>query len=87
MHWMYVLQHDVTKEIYIGKTDDIKRRLAEHNRGNQTATQRKAGLWHLLYAELYRSKRDADARELKLKQHGSNKRWLMNRIKHSKLED
>jgi len=87
MYWVYVLQHDTSHELYIGKTDDIKRRVREHNRGAQTSTRRKNGIWKIVYAELYRSRRDADVREVKLKQHGSNKRWLVNRIKHSLLED
>ena len=87
MHCVYVLEHTRTYEIYIGKTDNLKRRVLEHNRGEQTATRRKQGTWVLIYAEVYRNKRDADARERKLKQHGSNKRWLIARIKFSKLED
>ncbi len=86
MHVVYVVQHSVTKEVYIGKTNDLKRRLVEHNRGGQSATRRKNGAWVLVYAEVYRDKRDADDREIKLKQHGSNKRWLKNRIRHSMLE-
>lgn len=86
MHWVYVIQHDQTREIYIGKTDDIKRRLHKHMHGRQTATRHKSGTWHLVYAEMYRVSKDAAMRERKLKQHGSNKRWLLDRIKHSLLE-
>ena len=87
MYSIYVIQHTNTKQIYIGKTNNLKRRLNEHNTNQQTATVRKNGEWKLIYAEAYRSKKDADERELKLKQHGSNKRWLKNRIKNSFLED
>ena len=87
MYWVYVLHHDETREMYIGKTSDLKRRLQEHNQGGQSATRRHTGNWHIMYAEMYRAKRDADDREMKLKQHGSNKRWLLDRIKHSMLED
>ncbi len=86
MHAVYVLQHTVTKEIYIGKTRDLKRRIQEHNAGLQISTRRHNGTWQLLYCEIYRNRQDADLRERKLKQHGSNKRWLLNRIKHSLLE-
>lgn len=86
MQVVYVIQHNLTRQIYIGKTNNLKRRLVEHNANNQKATRRKGGVWILVYAEAYRDKRDADNRELKLKQHGSNKHWLKNRIRHSLLD-
>jgi putative endonuclease len=69
--------------VYIGKTNDLRRRLKEHNNNQQTSTRHTSGKWNLIYAEVYKDKKDADVRERKLKQHGSNKRWLYNRIKHS----
>ena len=87
MRIVYVLQHSETKERYIGKTDDFRRRLHEHNHGEQTSTRRKSGEWVLVYAETYRNHSDADRREAALKQHGSNKRWLMDRIKNSLLKN
>ena len=86
MYSLYLLKHTVTKEIYIGKTNNLKRRFEEHNSGQQTATHRKNGEWKVVYVEIYRSKSDADARELKLKQHGRAKQELLKRIKSS-LED
>ncbi len=87
MYCIYVIQHNETKEIYIGKTNNIKRRLKEHNSNKQKATIRKNGIWILIYLEVYRSKKDADDRENSLKQHGSNKRWLKKRISNSFLQD
>ena len=87
MHWVYVIQNTSTREIYIGKTNDLRRRLVEHNTGQQTATKRKNGEWIIVYAEVYRNKLDADERELKLKQHGSNKKWLLDRIKNSLIKN
>ena len=85
MHCIYIIQHTATKQIYIGKTNNIERRLAEHNDGRQKATHRVNGEWIPIYLEIYRSKLDADQRERALKQHGSNKRWLLDRIKNSLL--
>ncbi|MBI2626803.1 MAG: GIY-YIG nuclease family protein [Parcubacteria group bacterium] len=87
MYCIYLIQHSVTKQIYIGLTNDLKRRLYEHNASQQKATKRKIGEWVLVYAEAYRNKTDAQIRERKLKQHGSNKRWLKDRIKYSLFED
>jgi predicted GIY-YIG superfamily endonuclease len=85
MYAVYVIQHTVTRECYIGHTNNLRRRLSEHNRGLQTSTRRTLGTWIYIYIEIYRSERDVIEREHKLKQHGSNKRWLKNRIKHSLL--
>jgi putative endonuclease len=70
MYFVYILKHSKTNQVYIGKTSDIKRRLSEHNSGNQISTRRQSGEWKLVYAELYKEKVDADEREKKLKQHG-----------------
>ena len=86
MYSLYILKHSITKEIYIGKTNNLKRRFGEHNLGQQTLTHRKDGEWKIIYVEIYKSKSDADSRELKLKQHGRAKQELLKRIKSS-LED
>ena len=85
MYYIYVIQHTKTKQIYIGRTNDLGRRLREHNAGQQKATLRKEGKWVFIYCEVYRSKEDAERRERKIKQHGSNIRWLKDRIKNSLL--
>lgn len=87
MFSVYVIQNSVSKELYIGKTGDLKRRLLEHNAGEQAATRRKEGRWILVYAEAYREQSDANRRERALKRHGSSKRWLYDRISGSLLAD
>lgn len=85
MYSVYVIQHDITKEIYIGRTNDLRRRLKEHNASQQTATKRRSGEWILVYAEAYRAKDDAVKRELRLKQHGRAKQELLKRAKSSQI--
>jgi len=72
------------KEIYIGSTNDLKRRFAEHNIGKSFST--KNHKWKLVYYEAYFSEQDARIREQKLKQHGRTKSHLKNRIQTSLLE-
>ncbi len=31
MRIIYVLQHTITKQIYIGKTDNLRQRIIQHN--------------------------------------------------------
>ena len=85
MHAVYVVQNDVSKEIYIGYTSNLKARLAQHNAHRQKFTTRKLGTWEYAYVELYRSEDDARAREQKLKDHGSGKHELLKRLKRSLL--
>jgi len=67
MWWyVYLLQNETTKEIYMGRTKDLKRRLKEHNRGRSKFTKRK-GKWKLIYVEAYSNEKDAVRREKKVK--------------------
>ncbi len=80
---IYVIQHSTTKQIYIGKTNNLNRRLAEHNQNRQSAAIHKNGSWTIVYAEVYRTKQDADHREMRLKHHGRAKQELLKRISQS----
>ncbi|OHA47015.1 MAG: hypothetical protein A3A80_01145 [Candidatus Terrybacteria bacterium RIFCSPLOWO2_01_FULL_44_24] len=82
---VYIIQHDVSKNLYIGFTSDLKRRLLQHNAKTTKSTKRKIGMWHIIYAEAYRSRSDAVEREKRLKSHGSAKFNLYKRIAGSLL--
>ena len=86
MNYVYLIQNDFDGKIYIGQTSDIKRRLNEHNNKGQKFTTRKNGKWIIIYLELFRSRKDAELREKKLKQHGGGKKELLKRLKYSLLE-
>ena len=79
---VYVLSH-TSGEIYIGVTENLKRRINEHKNGGVKFTTRKEGVWSLAYAENYADKNDAYAREARLKQHGRAKQELLRRIQNS----
>ena len=86
MFYVYVLQSiDEDQVFYIGSTNDLKRRVAEHNRGENTSTKHRQ--WRLVYYEAYVSMVAARERERKLKKHGRAKQLLLERIKNSLEED
>ncbi len=85
MYSVYLIQHTITHEKYVGMTSDLSRRLEEHNRGEQKSTKRKEGEWKIIYAEIFRSKEDAVKREQKLKQNSRGRQELYKRIIHSEL--
>ena len=68
--------------MYIGSTDDLKRRFSEHNSGTQKATKVFAP-FKLIYYEAYVSKKDALIREKALKHHGSVIGHLKKRVVNS----
>lgn len=88
MYSVYVIQNNISYQIYIGVTNDLKRRINEHNHheDGKHYTGRFEGTWILIYAEAYRSKHDAYVRERRLKSHGSGKIELLKRLKNSVLE-
>ena len=86
MHYVYLIQNDVTYEIYIGTTSNLRKRLDEHNAKGKKFTTRKNGKWLYIYVELYRSKKDAVNREQKLKRHAKGKYELLKRLSSSLLE-
>lgn len=83
MHFVYLLYNIETKKFYIGETNDLSRRVKEHRQGLNKSTKYKCNSWKLVYAEVYRSKSDALAREKKFKAHGSGLVELKKRIIHS----
>ena len=73
MYYVYIIKNKQTEETYIGYSSDLKRRLIEHKKKNP----------ELIYYEAYKNKKDAIARELKLKQRGQTIRRLKERLKYS----
>ncbi len=64
-NYVYVLEND-KRELYIGYTENIKRRLAEHNYGSNKSTSI-GRPWKLVFFEGYRNRFDAIRREKYLK--------------------
>ncbi len=80
MHYVYIIKSIKTKKIYIGYTSDLKRRLKEHNEGENYTTMRMLPI-ELVYYEAYKSKEDAKNREKQLKRYGNALLFLKKRIK------
>ena len=82
MYYMYVLKGHMQHKLYIGVTNDLRRRFAEHTSGKSTYT-RKSEKWTLVYYEAYANREDAYDRERLLKQFGSAYGHLKRRITKS----
>jgi putative endonuclease len=66
MYYVYILKSDKNGKLYKGFTNDLKRRIKEHESGNSTFTKNNRP-WKLIYYEAFISKSDAKKEELFLK--------------------
>jgi putative endonuclease len=66
MFHVYVLKSRKNGRLYTGQTQDLKRRLQEHNSGKTTSLRSK-GPFDLIYTEKYATRIEAVRRELYLK--------------------
>jgi putative endonuclease len=66
MYNVYVLKSEVVNRVYIGITDNLERRLKEHNKG-KTKSTRFFRPWRILFTESYSTRIEARKRELYLK--------------------
>jgi putative endonuclease len=82
MYQVYLLRSKKNGSFYIGYTNDIKRRLKEHNSGMVGYT-RKYMPWTLMYYESFISLEDAKKREKSLKYFGKAYKQIMIRIVNS----
>jgi len=82
MHYVYLLKSEKTGGYYLGCTNDLRKRVAEHNSGKSLYTKDKAP-WQLRYYEAYFSKNDAFRREKQLKKNKSGYRELRKRLADS----
>ncbi len=72
MYIVYILYSSRLDKYYIGRTNDINRRLSEHNRIKGKFTD--GGIpWSLVYSEQYDTLSDATQREQSLKRKKSRK--------------
>ena len=74
--WVYVLENP-SGRFYIGQTDELARRVAEHNSADPTGARytRKNGPWRLVWSEPHPTRADAMQRERKIKGMKSS-RWI-----------
>ncbi len=75
---VYVLRNRATGKRYVGHTEDLRRRLAEHNDPSHNPrkhTSRNPGPWDLVHEEQFETRSQAMRRERWLKS-GKGREWL-----------
>lgn len=82
MFYVYILQSETKHRLYIGKTTDLKRRVKEHNAGQNVSTKAYVP-WTLVFYETYINQKDVSRREKYLKTtqgHQAIKRMLSSHL-------
>ena len=75
MYFVYILQSNKNNKYYVGSTNDVERRLTEHNKGSGGKFTKLNGPWKLICFKIFDN---ADkAREIEKKIiHGEVPEWL-----------
>jgi len=72
-YFVYILYSEKCDKYYVGHSDDVHRRLDEHNSGRGGKYTIRCKPWELVYSETYESKSLAINRELEIKNKKSRK--------------
>ena len=80
MTYVYVIRNELNgEEFYVGVTNDLERRLKDHNTSRNRSTR--GGQWRIVYYEAYLTLGAARRREHRLKHGGKARKALLERIK------
>ncbi len=82
MFYVYILKSKKDGGLYVGFTNDLNRRLKEHNSGSTFSTKSRIP-FELIYFEGYKDRIDAEHREKMLKLFGRALGGLKRRISRS----
>ena len=83
LYWVYILQSETTGKTYVRQTDNLERRLTQHNDPTfrlTLYTKRNPGPWKLIHSEEYPTRSDAMRREKWLKS-GQGREWVRSEFK------
>jgi putative endonuclease len=81
--WTYIIQSASSGRYYCGSTNDLDRRISQHNNPNYTATKttkRFKGAWKLILAIPCADRAEAMSKERQIKKRGIG-RFLKNSIR------
>ena len=81
MYWVYVLKSLKDERHYVGHTNDIKRRLEDHNRGKSKSVKNR-GPFEIIHTEICSDRFEAKRRERQIKSYkgGEAFKRLVNKI-------
>jgi len=78
----YILRCVTTGRFYVGHTENLAKRLTEHN-NNRTVSIKNRGPWELVYSEAFSSRAEAMRREREIKRMKSHA-WIERLVRASR---
>ncbi len=85
-YYVYILASR-TRTLYVGVTNNLARRVEEHKLGHGSTFARRYNVDRLVYAECFRSPRDAISREKQIKRWRRSKKVALIEAVNPKWED
>jgi len=82
MHYTYVLKSKKDHQLYIGSTNNLRKRFKEHNDSKVFSTTARRS-FEIVYYEAYKSEKDERKREASLKLRSRSFTQLKKRIENS----
>jgi putative endonuclease len=73
-YYTYILRSVTTRRFYVGHTENLVKRLAEHN-NNRTVSIKNRGPWELVFSEEFAARAEAMRREREIKRMKSHS-WI-----------
>jgi len=83
LYWTYILENRDGR-FYIGSTDDVARRVAEHNDVRGTTFTHKHGPWSVVWTESFPTRSEAVSRERQIKSKKSAK-WIRGHLLNGRV--
>ena len=80
MYFVYVIRSEIDGRYYVGISEDVERRVGEHNSGRTKSTKGYIP-WKLVFQEEYEDRKTARKREKYLKS-GYGKQWIKEKYKN-----
>ena len=70
MFYIYILYSESTRRYYVGSTEDVEKRVLQHNAGKSISTR--AGIpWKSIHTERFTTRSEAMLQERKIKSRGT----------------
>lgn len=85
MFYVYLIQSEKDKSIYIGFSKNLRQRVKDHNNGKVTFTKNHRP-YKLIYYEAYLNEKDAEKRERNLKNKGGQRDFVKENLLRSLMK-
>ncbi len=83
-YYTYILQSQLTSQLYIGQTNNLEDRLKRHN-GNRTKSTKGKGSWQIIFFREFTTRSEAVRLERQLKSF-KNKQYILSWIEKQLID-